>query len=287
MSAEIIFVPYFWLPKLVHETSYIVSIAFWINVMMSFIMLSLTWMDGITQRMAGLWHPITHSVSWKSLIVSYILINTSNKFMKFPILFLNCLEVVWKYHTLCFNDNKCLSLLLNPWLMSNSMLLKSKILRESWLCVGENWTQTLIIWVMFMCSETEVMLILQPITQLRTIAMVLLDCQLITMEILSQILLLLQVVVFYGLRVITTVLQGSIEMVVRRIGSQSEYIYIKHYDFRNLRDWTKECFVKNDKHECEFRAYEYEGIDPATYAWTQTSYKATTLPVSRARRWVE
>ena len=32
---------------------------------------------------------------------------------------------------------------------------------------------------------------------------------------------------------------------------QSEYIYIKPYNFRNIRDWTKECFVKNDKHKCK------------------------------------
>ena len=52
---------------------------------------------------------------------------------------------------------------------------------------------------------------------------------------------------------------------------QSEYMYIKPYDFRNIRDWNKECFVKNEKHECELRSYEYEGIDPVTYAWTNAN----------------
>lgn len=48
---------------------------------------------------------------------------------------------------------------------------------------------------------------------------------------------------------------------------QSDFIYVKPYNFRNIRDWCKECFVKNEKHECEFRNYEYEGLDPVTYAW--------------------
>ena len=49
---------------------------------------------------------------------------------------------------------------------------------------------------------------------------------------------------------------------------QSDFIYVKPYNFRNVRDWCKEVFVKNEKHECELRNYEYEGIDPVTYAWT-------------------
>lgn len=49
---------------------------------------------------------------------------------------------------------------------------------------------------------------------------------------------------------------------------QSDFIYVKPYNFRNVRDWCKEVFVKNEKHECELRNYEYEGIDPVSYAWT-------------------
>ena len=65
----------------------------------------------------------------------------------------------------------------------------------------------------------------------------------------------------------------QLEWLSEELVRPSEYLYIKPYDFRNIRDWTNEGFVKNDKHESDFRAYEYEGIDPATYASTSMNSK--------------
>jgi hypothetical protein len=52
---------------------------------------------------------------------------------------------------------------------------------------------------------------------------------------------------------------------------ESDFIYIKPWKFRNIRDYTKECFAKCEEHECEIQSYQYDGIDPVSLCWQNSN----------------
>ena len=52
---------------------------------------------------------------------------------------------------------------------------------------------------------------------------------------------------------------------------ESDFIYMGPYRFRNVKDWTRECFAKSEHHQCELQSYQYEGIDPTTFAWMNSN----------------
>jgi hypothetical protein len=48
---------------------------------------------------------------------------------------------------------------------------------------------------------------------------------------------------------------------------ESDYLYMSPWNFKKIKNLTKECFTKQQQADCELHSYLYEGLDPNTYAW--------------------